>query len=58
VTDDPPAAVTLPSGDRVVPWSLLIRDVLGTLGWRPDLMARLEAMCPATFLALEAPDAP
>jgi hypothetical protein len=37
-----PAAVALPSGDLVVPWEMLIRDVFGTLGWRPDLLTRLE----------------
>jgi hypothetical protein len=43
LTDDPPPSTTLQSGDRVVTWELLIRDVLGTLGWRPDLLTRLEA---------------
>lgn len=39
--------VELPSGDRVVPWDFLARDILGTLGWRPDLLTRLEATYPA-----------
>jgi hypothetical protein len=47
VTGEPPPCETLPSGDRVVSWSFLIRDVMGTLGWRPDLLTRLEAWRPA-----------
>lgn len=47
LTDDPPAAEILPTGDRVVAWDFLIRDVMGTLGWRPDLLTRLEARRPA-----------
>jgi hypothetical protein len=43
VTGEPPPSETLSSGDRVVSWSYLIRDVMGTLGWRPDLLTRLEA---------------
>jgi len=46
--------VELPSGDWVVPWDFLTRDILGTLGWRPDLLTRLEATYPemlATLLA-------
>lgn len=39
--------VELPSGDRVVSWEFLARDILGTLGWRPDLLTRLEATYPA-----------
>lgn len=46
LTDDPPAAELLPTGDRVVAWDFLMRDVLGTLGWRPDLLTRLEASRP------------
>lgn len=42
-----PPHVELPSGDRVVPWDFLLRDVMGTLGWRPDLLTRLEASYPA-----------
>lgn len=42
-----PPHVELPSGDRVVPWDFLARDILGTLGWRPDLLTRLEATYPA-----------
>jgi hypothetical protein len=40
--DDPPPFTTLPSGDLVVTWPFLVRDVVGTLGWRPDLLTRLE----------------
>jgi hypothetical protein len=39
--------VELPSGDRVVPWDFLAQDILGTLGWRPDLLTRLEATYPS-----------
>jgi hypothetical protein len=45
--DDPPPSTTLASGDRVVTWSFLLRDVVGTLGWRPDLLNRLESRRPA-----------
>lgn len=38
-----PPRVTLPAGQRVVTWAHLVRDVMGTLGWRPDLLTRLEA---------------
>jgi hypothetical protein len=47
VTEELPPHVELPSGDRVVPWDFLLRDVMGTLGWRPDLLTRLEASYPA-----------
>jgi hypothetical protein len=46
LADDPPPSTTLPSGDRVVTWQFLIRDIFGTLGWRPDLLTRLEASRP------------
>ncbi len=46
LTDDPLPSNTLPSGDRVVTWDVLIRDILGTLGWRPDLLTRLESRRP------------
>jgi len=46
LADDPPPFTTLPSGDRVVTWQFLIRDLFGTLGWRPDLLTRLEARRP------------
>jgi hypothetical protein len=46
LTNDPPAAELLPTGDCVVAWDFLLRDVLGTLGWRPDLLTRLEATRP------------
>ncbi|MEP7012504.1 MAG: hypothetical protein ABJC13_19460 [Acidobacteriota bacterium] len=42
-------AVRLTSGFRVVPWERLLRDLFGTLGWRPDLMNRLEATYPAAL---------
>jgi hypothetical protein len=41
--DEPPPFTTLPAGDRVVSWQFLVRDIIGTLGWRPDLLTRLEA---------------
>ena len=41
--DEAPAGEALLSGDLTVGWDLLIRDVMGTLGWRPDLLTRLEA---------------
>jgi hypothetical protein len=37
-----PPSVSLPSGHRVVPWDHLARDIMGTIGWRPDILARLE----------------
>jgi hypothetical protein len=46
LSDDSPPSTTLPSGDRVVTWDYLIRDILGTLGWRPDLLTRLDARRP------------
>lgn len=42
----PPPSVELTSGDRVVDWEFLKRDLLGTLGWRPDLLTRLEEEYP------------
>jgi hypothetical protein len=42
-TEEMPPHVELPSGDRVVTLDHLFRDLMGTLGWRPDLMTRLEA---------------
>ena len=45
--DENPPSTTLPSGDRVVTWPFLLRDIVGTLGWRPDLLNRLEARRPA-----------
>jgi hypothetical protein len=50
--DDPPPFTTLPSGDRVVTWQFLIRDIFGTLGWRPDLLTRLEARRPSAGIAI------
>jgi hypothetical protein len=40
---EPPPFFTLDSGDRVVTWEALMQDLKGTLGWRPDLLTRLEA---------------
>ena len=42
VTADPPPELALASGHRVVTWEHLMRDLQGTLGWRPDLLNRLE----------------
>jgi hypothetical protein len=39
---EPPPFFTLDSGDRVVTWESLMQDLKGTLGWRPDLLTRLE----------------
>ena len=47
VTEEMPPYLVLPSGERVVSWDFLLRDVMGTLGWRPDLLTRLEATYPA-----------
>jgi hypothetical protein len=46
-TEEMPPHVELPSGDRVVTLDHLVRDLMGTLGWRPDLLTRLEATYPA-----------
>ncbi len=46
ISDEPIPFVELPSGDRVVPWNFLVQDLMGTLGWRPDLLNRLEASYP------------
>ncbi len=52
---EPPSFVTLPSGDLVVSWEFLMRDIKGTLGWRPDLLTRLEdAYCQAVCRAASA----
>ena len=45
--EEPVPFVELSSGQRVVPWELLVRDLMGTLGWRPDLLTRLEDAYPA-----------
>jgi hypothetical protein len=47
LVDSLPSSTLLPSGDLVVPWGDLKRDLLGTLGWRPDLLTRLERDYPA-----------
>jgi hypothetical protein len=49
VTEEPPVPVVLPSGECVVSWEFLVRDILGTLGWRPDLLTRLEASYPGSL---------
>jgi hypothetical protein len=49
LTEEPPVPVELPSGERVVSWEFLVRDILGTLGWRPDLLTRLEASYPGSL---------
>jgi hypothetical protein len=46
--DELPPFLELPAGDRVVTWDLLQRDILGTLGWRADLLARLEGAYPGS----------
>ena len=46
-TEEMPPHVELPSGDQVVTLDHLSQDLMGTLGWRPDLMTRLEATYPA-----------
>lgn len=46
LTEEAPPPVELSSGERVVSWEALVRDVMGTLGWRPDLLTRLEASFP------------
>ncbi len=42
LTDDPPPFLILESGHQVVAWDFLMRDIQGTLGWRPDLLTRIE----------------
>ncbi len=42
LADEPPPFVALDSGDRVVTWDFLMRDIQGSLGWRPDLLTRIE----------------
>lgn len=41
-----PSSAELSSGTLVVSWGDLQRDLLGTLGWRPDLLNRLERSYP------------
>lgn len=41
-TDALPPFHVLDTGDRVVTWDFLMRDIQGTLGWRPDLLTRIE----------------
>ncbi len=40
--ETPPPFLVLSSGHRVVTWDFLMRDLQGTLGWRPDLLTRVE----------------
>ncbi len=42
VADPAPPSFVLESGHRVVTWHALVADVKGTIGWRPDLLTRLE----------------
>jgi hypothetical protein len=51
LTEEPPPPVELPSGESVVSWEFLVRDIMGTLGWRPDLLTRLEASYPGGLAA-------
>lgn len=51
VPQEAPPFLELPGGHRVVPWKRLAEDLLGTLGWRPDLLTRLEASYPAATRA-------
>ena len=46
VTDEPPPHLTLATGERVVTWEHWQCDLMGTLGWRPDLLTRLEDIYP------------
>ena len=48
--DAPPPFHVLDSGDRVVTWDFLMRDLQGTLGWRPDLLTRLEGPYSMAFV--------
>lgn len=50
-TEEPIPFVELPPGDRVVTWDFLKADLMGTLGWRPDLLTRLEAAYPEALRA-------
>jgi len=55
LTEEPPPPVELSSGEHVVSWEALVRDIMGTLGWRPDLLTRLEASYPDGLAAAVAP---
>lgn len=48
-TDDLPPFHVLDTGDRVVTWNFLMRDIQGTLGWRPDLLTRIEGCYASAF---------
>lgn len=43
LVEEPPSFLVLESGDRVVPWKSMIADIKGTIGWRPDILTRLES---------------
>lgn len=47
-TASPPSWLTTSTGDRVVTLDALKSDLIGTLGWRPDLLTRVEALYPAS----------
>lgn len=47
VTEEPPPWFATEAGDRVVTLDALKSDLVGTLGWRPDLLTRLEALYPS-----------
>ncbi len=42
IADPPPPFLVMGSGDRVVTWQFLMQDIQGSLGWRPDLLTRIE----------------
>ncbi len=42
VAEPAPPSFTLESGHRVLTWHAFVADVKGTIGWRPDLLTRLE----------------
>lgn len=42
LTTESPPSTALDSGDLVVGWDRLMADVKGTIGWRPDVLTRLE----------------
>jgi hypothetical protein len=48
IADAPPASLVTPSGLRVVTWGLLVCDLLGTLGWRADILARVDGPYPGS----------
>ena len=46
LTGAPPPWFETAAGDRVLTLEALKADLLGTMGWRPDLLTRLEALYP------------